>query len=432
MSTVSGDCESMERRIAWFVALVFAASNLYYFHRWVFRFSNDDTSPTYTDTPFSWQFGKYVLVALAAAGMWVWVWAAVRETGRWCRLTYRPTAGFAPTLALLSLYTAIVVAIHAGAAHVRELASMIFFVPVVLLLPLCTLSAVSIKIYRNVGLVLIGYHAMFTAVQVIAYVSLDRTPALGYRGGLVRFGGGLDDPNGLGIMIVLPILVTIAMWGEFRRRWRAVALAATLVVLLCLPLSFSTFAGCAAGVITLAVITRRLRFLGITAIAAGVVLVLILFSEYVRDIIDEKSTSALGRFNFGSVGNRPGLTDFLSDLTVGRLLFGAPLDDVQSEIAYVRALANLGAIGLAGIVALVVIAWTRAMAAAHSAHEAGDAATGRLFQALAAYVVAFAVGSLGIPYFEVFPANMLFWLVAMLSSMGPHFVAARNDRSLTD
>ncbi len=71
----------------------------------------------------------------------------------------------------------------------------------------------------------------------------------------------------------------------------------------------------------------------------------------------------------------------------------------------------------------MVIAFRGALATARGARESGDPTTARLFEGLAAFIVAFAVASFGIPYFGVFPVNMLFWLVAMVSALGPHLLA---------
>jgi hypothetical protein len=416
-----------ERRIAWFVALSFAAGNVYYFHRWVFRYSSAGTSPTYANTPFAWQVGKYVLLVMAACAMWSWVAWSARSNRPWWRIPYRSTAGFASILAGSAAYSLVIVALAVrGAPSARELASMIFFVPIILLMPVAPVTAMSLAVYRNVGFALVAYHVVFTAVQVGYYLVADRLPALAYSGGLVRFGGGLDDPNGFGVMVVLPILLTVTMWRDFRREWWAFGFLALLLVLLFLPLSFSAVAGCLAGLLALAPITRRPRLLVGVLIAAGATTLLALNSGYMRGVIRDKSESAWSRLDFDGNGSRPGLTDFLSDLTVPRLLFGAPRDDVVSENSYVQVLANFGVIGLVALVVLVVIAFRRSLATAREARQRDQLTTSRLFEALAAYIVAFSFASLGIPYFRVFPANMLFWMVAMLAALGPQIFARQS------
>lgn len=429
MTAVGDDGAWMERRVAWFVALTFFVSNLYYFHRWAFRYSSSGTSPTYADTPFTWQVGKYVLLVAAAVAMWAWVVWNGRAAGPWWHVPYRSTGRFAAILAGVTVYAGVVVAVAVrGAPNVRELVSMVFFVPIVLLLPVGSMTSVSFRIYRNVGLALVGYHVVFTAVQVSFYLVADRLPALAYAGGLVRFGGGLDDPNGFGIMVVLPILLTVTLWADFGRRWWAFGLLAVLLGLLFLPLSFSAIAGCAAGLLALAPITRRPKVLIGVLAAAGATLLLGLTSSYIRGVVEAKSKSAWSRLDFDGTRRRPGISDFLGDLTVPRFLFGAPRDDVVTEIGYLSLFANFGVVGLVAVIVLMVIAFRRALATARGARESGQLTMARLFEALAAFIVAFGVASFGIPYFGVFPANMLFWLVAMVCALGPHVL----DRQRSD
>jgi O-antigen ligase len=261
-------------------------------------------------------------------------------------------------------------------------------------------------------------------VQVLWYFVWDRLPALAYAGGLVRFGGGLDDPNGFGVMTVLPILLVITMWREFRRWQHAAGLLAALAVMAFLTLSFSTAAALMAGLLALAPIMRRPRIL--LGVLGGVLLAaaLALTSGYVRGVIDAKSRSAWGRLDLHGKNGRPGLADHLGDLDVVSLLFGAPRTRVVTEIGYVEVFANFGLIGLALLTAALVVALRRGVFTAQAARATGDLRIARLYEGLSAYLVAFSVGSLGIPYFGVMPVNLVFWVVAVLAALGPHLLQA--------
>lgn len=410
-----------ERRVALWVSAVFVAANLYYAHRYVFRHNDDGTSPTYGDTPFVWQAAKYGLVLLAAAIAWamvVWAW---RSQGSLRRPAYRVTGGLAVTLGGLLVYCAAVIGLWVTSPGVRELAVALFFLPVVLLLPTAPVSDVSLAIYRTAGLGLIGYHAVFTAVQLVAYFGFDRLPALAYAGGLVRFGGGLDDPNGFGAMVVLPILLVVSLWPDTRGpRVQASALLLILAALLFLALSFSAAAGCAVGLVALVVATRRWKLLGVGALVVLVGVPALLQSTYIREVLDAKSTSAFSRFDLdGAPSGRPGLADHLDGLTISELLFGAPAQDVASENGYVLVFARFGLIALVALLVLIVIAYRRARSTAQIARAGDELRMARVYDTLGAFVVAFSVASLGVPYFFVFPANMLFWIVAVLAALRP-------------
>lgn len=412
--------------MAWGVALLVITLNVYYAHRWLLRVSDSGTSPTYASTPFGWQLGKYLLIAAFAGSMWAWLWWRALPDRPWWRIPYQPTGGVAALFALFGAYGSLVIlATMQGAPHVRELVPIIAAVPIVLLVPAGFVTVTSFNIYRRAGLLLVGYHAMFTAVQVFWYLAWGRLPALGHAGRLVRFGGGLDDPNGFGMMTVLPIVLVVTMWREFRRWQQAAGLLAVLAVMAFLTLSFTTAAALVAGLLALSAIMRRPRILVAVLGGALAAAVLALSSGYVRRVIDAKSPSALGRLDLRGRPGRPGLAEHVGDLNPVSLLFGSPRSKVVTEIGYVEVFANFGVLGLGVLVAVIVLSVRRGVWTARTARAAGDLTTARLYEGLSASLVAFAVGNLGVPYFGVVPVNLLFWLVAVLLAVGPPLPAVR-------
>ena len=193
----------LERWDAWGVSVVFLAANAYYFHRWAFQYSNAGTSPTYADTPFVWQAAKYPLMLGASGVLWVGVlyrWRIARlesesfpdASRHWWRIPYVSTARLAPGLAAVAAYSLLVVAGCVAERRGRQRAAgLVVLRPVVLLVPAVSPTILSLRIYRTAGLILLGYHVAFLALQLFWYFSDDRLPALAYSGGgLVRFGGG--------------------------------------------------------------------------------------------------------------------------------------------------------------------------------------------------------------------------------------------------
>ncbi|MFK7919155.1 MAG: hypothetical protein AB8G14_13850 [Ilumatobacter sp.] len=401
-----------------FVSTAFVASNLYYFHRWTFSYSSSSTSPSYSDTPFVWKVGKYALLGAATFGAWVWfLWRvrpgrpAVWDWGR--RGLWGLPVMFA---ALAALATLIAVP---GSPEAREAVAWFFFLPAVMLLPAVPLTKLTLRAFLHAGLGLIAYHAVFVLVQIVSYLVVDRVPALSYAGGLLRFGGGLDDPNGFGIIIVLPILLTATMWRSFPRRWMPRTLIGLCAALLLAPSSFSALAGCVAGLAALALILRRPRLLVVLVLGVSLCALVLFQIPYVRRTVSAKSQSALGRFDFNGVEGQYGLGDHLSDLDPLTLLFGDPSSPIVSENAYVLGFVYFGVIGVGLVLTAIVISVRRGVLTAWRARQAGDLLIARLYEGLAAYLVAFAVASLGVPFFGVFPSNMLFWIVAALAASGP-------------
>lgn len=424
----------LERWVAWGVSVVFLAANAYYFHRWAFQYSNAGTSPTYANTPFVWQAAKYPLMLGASGVLWVGVLYRRRTgrresesfpdtTRRWWRIPYVTTARLAPGLAVVAAYSLLVVAVALrNDAGARELLGWWFFVPVVLLVPAVAPTMLSLRIYRTAGLILLGYHVAFLALQLFWYFSDDRLPALAYSGGgLVRFGGGLDDPNGFGLMLVLPILLTLTMWRSFSGWWWAMILLAVSLSSLFLTLSYSAAAGLVVGLLALAPITRRARIMVWVVVGLAATAAILSTSGYIRGVVSDKSRSAWSRFDFGrDSANGAEIIDYFHHLTPIRFLFGTPAEDVATENGYLKLLTFFGAVGLLAVCILIVIAVRRGLETIRLARERGDVVVVRLFEGLTAFIVGWSVASLGVPYFGVFPANMLFWLVAMLCAVGPH------------
>lgn len=419
----------IERRVALWVATVFVVANVYYFHRYAFRYNSDETSPTYVDTPFVWQAAKYVLLFAAAAVAWMSVWWAVRTPGRrslavWRDFELRPTGGFAPLTAALVVYAALVtVTVSRSNDNFGDLVGVWFFLPVVLLVVVAPLGRPSFVMYGWAGVGLIGYHVAFSAFQLLLFVFFDRLPALAYRNSLTRFGGGLDDPNGFGVMVVLPLLLGAAMWSSFPKRWPVAIALSVLAGLLFLTLSFSAAIGCIAGFVALAAVTRHGKLLGGIAVTLVVFVAIGWVWSYTRSVIEDKMDSALTRFDFGGSGSQAGISDFFTDIDIAHFVFGDPGTSYRSENSYLLLLTNFGLIGLGLVVASAIVAFRRGFIAARQARAVESVELARLYEGLLAFMVAFAVASLGVPYFEVFPVNMLFWIVAVLAAMGPNVTA---------
>lgn len=419
LSAVASESRRRTSVVVATVGLSFVGANVYYFHRWVFRYSSEGTSPTYANTPFAWKVGKYLLLAVVMAALWVWLARRPRELIRAIRDA--PTGRVGPLAAIWAAYCAVVTLVAVPGSEVaREAVVWFIFVPLVLALGVVRLHRSSLQLLGRLGVALVVYHVVFLGVQLAYYFADRRLPALAYDGGLVRFGAGLDDPNGFGVMVVLPITLTVTLWNATSRHVRSLALLVGFAVLLFVPLSFSAAIGCIVALAALSPILRRLRILFQVCGAALVIGVLLLQSSYVRGVVDAKSRSALGRFDFGRSG---GLSDYLDDITIGRALFGAPDVVVASENSYVVAFSTFGLVGLVILLAVIVIAAQRSITTSWRAADGGHRRVAAIYAGLGAYIIGFAVAALGVPFFAVFPANMLFWIVALVGAAGPQLLA---------
>lgn len=396
----------------WF-CLFLLISHLYYFHRWVFGYNDSGTSPTYSNTPQVWQVGKYLLVALISVAV---VTALLRGRHRW-----QPTHGFGPALAVLVVlyFCSTLLAFGSGSVDVTTGAIKAwFFLPLVLLLPFDHRGPRTVRALYRVGAVLVGYHVVFSAVQLVAYLTTGRLPGLAYPGGLVRFGGGLDDPNGFGIWLILPILVSLTSWpGRHRGR---VVLVPVLVALLGLTLSYSAIIALVVGMLAFIVIGREYARSIPTSAAVLVAGSWAATSPAFADIVRYKSISAASRLiSTRGATEVDSVSYYFAHAGPLELLLGEPRLDASTEITYLNLAINQGIPLLLLLLAIVVATVCRGVQIVRRLRRDRRPAEAQLFAALVAYEIAFAVGSLGVPYFNVFPVNVTFWVVAMIIWLVP-------------
>jgi hypothetical protein len=171
-----------------FVVLLF-----YDFHRYIFQYNFESTSPTYTNTPVSWKIGKYIILAIIALFFYL-------------NLKYKIYFG-KPFIFIYSVIGVIIVVnilnyVIYDKFNIDEFQYCFWF----LLAVPYWFSKYSFKDLSINYSRLIFYSAIILYLSniyaVANYLISGRLPALGYEGGLVRFGGFWDDPNAFGIICV--------------------------------------------------------------------------------------------------------------------------------------------------------------------------------------------------------------------------------------
>ena len=166
---------------------------LYNFHRYIFKYNAEGTSPTYANTPLVWKIGKYIILSMILVVFYA-VLNYTQKISKWFLVIYG--------LILLVLVINLLNFIIYGVFDTEETEYCYWFL---LLIPYCFSedSIFSIKL---------NYDKLLTVAAVILFLSnglalanyflTGRLPALGYEGGLSRFGGFWDDPNSFGIICV--------------------------------------------------------------------------------------------------------------------------------------------------------------------------------------------------------------------------------------
>lgn len=190
---------------------------LYNFHRYIFKYNAEGTSPTYANTPLVWKIGKYFLLTIIA-GIFFAASGYNRKVSKWFLVIYG--------LIMIILAINILNFLIYGIFDTEETEYCYWFL---LLIPYCFSEESVFKIRLN-------FDELLTRAAIILFLSngfavanyyiTGRLPALGYEGGLVRFGGFWDDPNSFGIISVFYFYYFI-----IRKRYLLSGIAVVSIVL---------------------------------------------------------------------------------------------------------------------------------------------------------------------------------------------------------
>lgn len=389
----------------WFVTIV-VFSQVYYFHRWLYQYSDSGTSPTYSNTPLAWQIAKYPVILILTA------FCLVNLVALRTRFERNYTYGFSTTLSLTFL-GATLLTLSSLTDNTLGLAlyRIWFFIPAVLMLPLIYRGRPTLDVLHRCTKFLVAYHIVFTGIEYVAYQVSGRLPGLSYPGGLVRFGGGLDDPNGFAILLVLPILVLLASPSK-----QKVLAIGTLTVLLLMTVSFSGTVAAVVGLFTYIYIARRTKVLLASFSLMAVGALYGVHTGLFAKIYSEKAISAGSRFSLGgsAATGGDGIGSFLSHASIEQLVFGAAGRGYVSENAYFFLVMNYGLLLTVAVSFLCVATIVRGLRRVRALRAQGQIWAANYWAALTSFILGFAVASLGVPYLSVFPVNLVFWTVSML------------------
>ncbi len=163
---------------------------IYLSYRYPLQINFSGTSPTYRDTPFALQFGKFVVMLLV--GMVSLSFSLKRAmTSR--QLIYSVAIGLISIFPLVKL-------IYSPEAIYCDIA----FWPLVALTLVLGIRSIDASDLDRYLKFLFGYALLSTFAEVFLFFAIGRLPALGYENSIsVRFGGFLDDPNGFAALVFL-------------------------------------------------------------------------------------------------------------------------------------------------------------------------------------------------------------------------------------
>ena len=368
---------------------------VYQSYRYPLQINSAGTSPTYSDTPFVLQAGKFIL---AFPLLFL---AAVR-----CVHKTAPLKQWLIVLGVLflSIYSLSKVLGDSNPTYL-DLSFWLLFS----LFSVLAIDAVDISTIDHYLRYLLIYALGSTLIEVALFVAFGRLPALAFEGTyLVRFGGFLDDPNGFAAVL---FLLMGWSYGRFKGWTRFLTLAAIVVSILLTQ----SWTGIAFLIVVFVLwmsihLSKRPLLAGLMICVCALLAVLLIheLSQFPRDTFEEVLTAKQGSIE----GHAFPWEQWAGKWTEWGVLGDSMYNFYESWWA--SALVNFGVpwfCVFAALSAALIVSLRNALSGAN-----GEARS--IYLGLLLFGYYFAFGSLNLPFPTIFPINVIFFMFSFLVAFG--------------
>lgn len=374
-----------KRQVLFWIALIGAI--FYNSYRYPLQINFSGTSPTYSDTPFYLQIGKYIFLLLITLAGFFSI-RAPRRSGE--------SKLFFTGVAFIFLVGA-----ARGAAFQQESFFLVGLIPLLACLILLSTRGVKMDLMgRFLGFCIL-VSLVVNAVQIFLFYTTGRLPALAYEDSLsVRFGSFLDDPNGFAALSFLFIGWLISEFS-FRNFLLLVGIivcvfftqSATAIVYLGLGCVFLAFSG-----------TGRYRSYALILAVFVCIVAGIYLETHWQDLME------LVELKQGSVEVHASLLDVFQNYGAAAFLFGST-EEIFSESWWIYSLRNHGIIftGIFLFVCLIPV-----FSAKSQLKNAPSIDQKRFLVAYLVFALYFLIGSANLPFPLIFPINFVYFILGAL------------------
>lgn len=372
---------------AYFLLLIFFC--FYYCYRYIFKYNSEGTSPTYSNTPLLFQAGKYGIAALFIA-FFVLLLFYHKEKIKVGKIEF----------IILICFICIIIKSVYYKSFDFPIKYFLFAVTAYFIVFIGDFASFEEKLILANKIIFV-YHLVYSMIQIALYLFIHRLPALAYENGLIRFGGGWDDPNAFGLYLLIPIgyilcnLLQNKLTGKNELcLWFFLLISLGLEIL---TFSFAGYFGCV--ILLIAMIIRYNKkvdlWVLILSLVALICIMGLVFQEKILWIINEK---------FGSAGLH--LQDLIFKISnenfVVGLFFGNEVYTFNENIYNII----LQSFGLPVLLLTVVIELLFICVAIKVSKANRD----NIFDFMVAlFIIAFTICQFGIPYGIIFPMNFIYW-----------------------
>ena len=393
-------------------------SQIYYGYRYIFKYDSTGTSPTYANTPFAFKAAKY---AIAIIFLFFSFMVLAYHRGR-ARVIKQQDLFFLVWVSGFVSYCAALGITFLQGPHAldRDLVFRgFFFFPLLAILPFHFRSWKSLEKYFSLILKFgCAYNVIYSVIQIAAYKLYGRLPALGYPHGLVRFGGGWDDPNAFAAFLVLPILFLVS--DAFSAGMRRFVEIVVFLTLLALTVSLSGIGALLLAIGIYAVIRRKWSWIFVCALVVAGILIDPITRELLLFAYKAKQASIESHLTTMS------LSTFVTRSSLPALLFGEHAGHAATNESYYVALTqNYGFVGLLWFLSIIVLTIVNSCAKASRYQFQRLYREAEVFRVLAAFIGGLSLASIGIAYFYVFPVNLYLWLSIFIVWLTPECVVTQ-------
>lgn len=379
-------------------------SQLYYSYRYLLKINSTGTSPTYSDTPLFLKIFKYILLAVFMILILININYKdfIDKNSRFIGLKKK-----SPFIIMILFIIFIMIKIIV----VKDISILIKILPFLffsLLVIFVRDKEKFVELLINNLKYMLYFHIFYSGIQILAYIFIGRLPALAYAEGLVRFGGGYDDPNGFGMFLILPTIYLCFKNFIYKNiNVKEIILLGIILFLeiitwsfTCLGLLVVIYGGTLAYYLLFKVKSKKIK-----TIILIIIPIIIMFITFIfKDLLLEVLLAKLGSINAHL--NEISIIEQFREYKVIEILFGSFNKYFALENYMKQFLLNYGLVGvsfLLYIIILLVKYLKTSMLVKDYKYIVGIV-----------YVFTYLIGNLNLPFMMVYPVNILFFVIITL------------------
>lgn len=397
----------LKRIWTWLIVSLFLLSFYYLSYRYPLKYNSSETSPTYSDTPLAFQFGKYAIFALL---IYLFILILSMKKTKFLFLKHEIFE-----LVLILFIVMIPLTQSIISKNFSLLSTGIFFGVLIIyyFFPFRSLN------YRLIEKTISIFIILAIVVQFYQYFNFrmfGRLPALAYEGTIsVRFGSIWDDPNSFSI--IMSFLFIFIWKSDYKKIFK---------FLICFGLVISTvltqsLTGVIAFVVSILIGNlillfadrKKKRLITIVKFSILIILTFVIFELFIKNSYfwNLYMVSKQGSFT----GHYVGLNAFVNNVNLTNLLgFNANPLGFYAESGYINLLLNYGILYLLSFILLGVISILRL---AKFIRANADKNNANIFYASFFYVLSFYISMFNLPVDTIFPLNLILVICIILSHM---------------